>query len=404
MPRKKISVQDLQLGMYVDELVGSWMDHPFWKTSFKLHQTSDLAILRNCSIREVWIDTSKGRDVGEGVTAHIDVPEDTKIERTLVDAANEASPRRTVTLEDELVRARKLQAKATSAVVSMFQEARMGKAIDVSQAAQLIEEINRSIARNADALLSLARLKNADDYTYMHSVAVCALMIALGRQLGIDSDLLASVGMAGMLHDIGKIAIPDKVLNKPGKLTDHEFMIVRTHPKLGWDMLKVSPDIDELALDVCLHHHERADGTGYPDRISGDALTLFERMGAVCDVYDAITSARCYKPGWAPAQAIRKMAEWRDGHFDPVVFDAFVKTVGIYPSGTLVKLQSQRLGVVTDQSENSLLTPCVKVFFSTRSNAPIRSEIVDLAYSEDTILGVEDPAVWKLDLKRLVGI
>ena len=147
------------------------------------------------------------------------------------------------------------------------------------------------------------RLKTKDDYTYLHSVAVCALMLVLGRQMGLEGEALRSVGGAGLLHDVGKMAIADEVLNKPGRLTDSEFDLIKTHPVRGWEILQASEIGDATVLDVCRHHHERVDGSGYPDRIQGEALTLFARMGAVCDVYDAVTSDRAYKQGWEPAEA-----------------------------------------------------------------------------------------------------
>ena len=248
------------------------------------------------------------------------------------------------------------------------------------------------------------RLKTVDDYTYMHSVAVCALMIALGKQMGLTGQALKDAGVAGLLHDVGKMMIPSEVLNKPGKLTDEEFNIIKDHPRKGWEILNISEGANAVALDVCLHHHERVDGKGYPEKISGEDLTLFARMGAVCDVYDALTSNRCYKNGWEPAETIRKMAEWKDGHFDERIFHAFVKTIGIYPSGTLVKLKSGRLGVVIEQSEKSLLTPVVKVFFSTKSNEPIMPETVDLTKSPDSIANVENAEKWGFDLKQITGI
>ena len=279
----------------------------------------------------------------------------------------------------------------------------MGNAIKVSEAAPLVDEISESITRNPEAFLNLARLKTKDDYTYMHSVAVCALMIALGKQLGLTGPELKEAGLAGLLHDVGKMMIPDDVLNKPGKLTDEEFNIVKEHPRKGWEILHGSPEITATALDVCLHHHERVDGTGYPERISGDLLTLFARMGAVCDVYDALTSNRCYKNGWEPAETIRKMAEWRNGHFDERIFQAFVKTIGIYPSGTLVRLKSGRLAIVVEQTEKSLLTPIVKVFFSTKSNEPIMPEMINLSRSLESIVSAEDPVQWGFDLKQITG-
>jgi putative nucleotidyltransferase with HDIG domain len=307
-------------------------------------------------------------------------------------------------MQEEAARAAKICAKSKQAVVSMFQEARMGNAIDAKDCAPLVEEISNSVMRNPGALISLARLKTADDYTYMHSVAVCALMIALSRQLGLDEEQTRQAGLAGLLHDLGKAMVPNAILNKPGKLTDEEFAEIKKHPAYGHKALLAGNGIPEIALDVCLHHHEKVDGSGYPKGLKADQITLFSKMGAVCDVYDAITSNRPYKAGWDPAESLRKMAEWAKGHFDEAVFQAFVKSLGIYPVGSLIRLDSGRLGVVIEQSEKSLLAPKVKVFFSTKSNVRIKPEVVDLSRpgAQEKIAGREDPAKWNIpDLDEL---
>lgn len=307
-------------------------------------------------------------------------------------------------MREEAERAARICAKSKQAVVSMFQEARMGNAVNAADCAPLVEEISNSVARNPGALISLARLKTADDYTYMHSVAVCALMIALARQLGLDEEQTRQAGLAGLLHDLGKAMVPNEVLNKPGKLTDEEFAIIKKHPEFGHEALLQGAGVPDIALDVCLHHHEKTDGSGYPKGLKAEQISLFAKMGAVCDVYDAITSNRPYKAGWDPAESLRKMAEWAKGHFDESVFQAFVKSLGIYPVGSLVRLESGRLGVVVEQSERSLLAPKVKVFFSTKANARIRPEEIDLSRpgAQDKIAGREDPAKWNIpDLNEL---
>jgi HD-GYP domain-containing protein (c-di-GMP phosphodiesterase class II) len=402
---KRIHVKDARLGMFVHELCGSWMDHPFWNKAFDLSDPKDLNTLRTCGLQEIWIDTSKGLDVESGVQATTAEQAQQAVERELqqvIQGEKKVIPR--VSLKEEVSRARKLQEKSKAAVTSMFQEARMGNAINVEEALPLVDEINQSVSRNPEAFLNISRLKNKDDYTYLHSVAVCALMIALGKQLGLSEQDIKDAGMAGLLHDVGKMMIPDEVLNKPGKLTDEEFEIIKNHPKRGWDVLSASPGANAIALDVVLHHHERVDGTGYPEKISGEALSLFARMGAVCDVYDALTSNRCYKAGWEPSEALRKMAEWRNGHFDERIFHAFVKTIGIYPTGTLVKLKSGKLAVVVEQSEKGLLTPTVKAFFSTKSNEPIMPETIDLSKSAEAIANVEIAEKWNFDLKQFTGL
>ena len=395
---KKISVSQLRPGMFLQELCGSWMDHPFWRNAFVLKDPADIRRIVESGIKEVIVDTDKGLDVLEAAPAEPPPP--------AAPAVIAAPTVERTSMAEEVKLAAKVVAKSKEAVTSMFQEARMGKALDAADAAPLVDEIAGSVSRNPGALISLARLKNKDEYTYMHSVAVCALMVALARQLGLGDGETRDAGLAGLLHDVGKMTIDDAVLNKPGKLTDEEFARVRSHPEEGHKMLLEGRNVSPMALDVCLHHHEKTDGSGYPHRLAGEAITLHARMGAVCDVYDAITSNRPYKAGWDPAESVRKMADWK-GHFDPRVFQAFVKSIGIYPIGSLVRLDSGRLGVVIDQTEKSLLSPKLRVFFSTKSNVRIPPEVVDLSRPEarDKIAGQEDPAKWNFpDLAQMMGL
>jgi HD-GYP domain-containing protein (c-di-GMP phosphodiesterase class II) len=286
----------------------------------------------------------------------------------------------------------------------MFKEVRMGRSIDIKDVSPLVDEIYESVSRNSSALLCLTQIKNKDNYTYMHSVAVCALMISLGKQINYQGDF-HQLGLAGLLHDVGKMAIPEDVLNKEGKLSEDEFNIVKNHPRGGFELLKESDeDICDIALDVCLHHHERIDGKGYPDGLIAEEISLEAKMGAICDVYDAITSDRCYKKGWDPAESLKKMASWKKGHFDDSLFRAFVKTVGIYPSGTLLKLRSSRLAVVTEQSDKSLLAPKIKIFYSSTSKSIIPLKIVDLNSSSEMIEGIERPRDWGFTRQFIIDL
>ncbi len=406
---KKISVQQLQLGMHLKEFCGSWLDHPFWRTGFVLKDPKDIDLILASKIKEVWIDCDLGSDVVAEVKGDAEItqarppppppPTTPVVER--VARVRETKP---VPASQEVERAALICQESKAAVVSMFEEVRMGKAVDVGGARQLVEDISDSISRNPGAIISLARLKTADDYTYMHSVAVCAMMVALAKQLGLDEAQTRSCGMAGLLHDLGKVAMPVDVLNKPGKLTDAEFDIMKQHPVEGHKMLLAGSGVDPVAIDVVLHHHEKTSGTGYPKGLKGDQISLYSKMGAVCDVYDAITSNRPYKAGWDPAESLRKMAEWANGHFDLMIFQAFVKSMGIYPVGSLIRLKSGRIGVVMEQSNKSLTTPIIKVFYSTKSEMRIPPVIVDLSKTTevDKILNREDPAKWNFsDLNAL---
>ena len=391
---KKIPVTELRLGMHLHGFEGSWLDHPFWRTRFVIDSTETLDAVRASAVRECWIDTALGLDV---VTADRS-PAAVRPPAAPPPAAPPpaAPPRAAATsMAEELHAAAAICKSGREAVVSMFGDVRLGRAIDADACLPLVEQVTESVFRNPGALVSLARLKTHDDYTYMHSVAVCALMVALGRQLGAGDDECRQLGLAGLLHDLGKALMPTAVLNKPGKLTDAEFGVMRSHPERGHALLQESRGVGEAALEVCLHHHEKIDGSGYPHRLSGAALTRLARIGAVCDVYDAITSNRPYKAGWDPAESIARMASWK-GHFDEAVFAAFVRSVGIYPTGSVVRMESGRIGVVVEQNAGRPAAPAVSLFYSTKSAMPIPPQRLDLARpgTIDRIVGRENAANW----------
>jgi putative nucleotidyltransferase with HDIG domain len=389
---KTIPTSQVKLGMHIHAMNGAWVDHPFWKTKFVLQDPADLKKLQMSGIKEVVIDISKGLDVVTPSSAQL-IEQKAELPRMPEPASNTMIKR--VSAAEEFAQASKVINSSKKAVASMFHEIRMGNAVNQEAAMQMVDDITDSITRNEGALISLVRLKNKDDYTYMHSVAVCALMVALAKKLGLSEAETKQAGMAGLLHDIGKAGIPIEVLNKPAALTDEEFTLVKEHPQRGHAILIQGQVEDEVVLDVCLHHHEKVNGMGYPHKLKGDEISLFAKMGAVCDVYDAVTSNRPYKDGWEPGVSLQRMAQWSD-HFDDTVFKAFVKSVGIYPIGSMVKLKSGRLAVVIDQSPKSLLSPMVKVFFSTKTKSRIAVEVLDLSKNnvQDSIVGHEDPAIW----------
>jgi len=397
---RKIPIHQLRVGMFVHEVCGSWLEHPFWRSSFKLSDARQLKQL--AVVKEVVIDTSKGLDVDAPHTLMDDievqsVPEASASQAIDLSDGDEAPLVTSCSFQQELVRASRVVEQSRSAMKSMFNDVRMGKAVDTEHCLPLVEDITQSVTRNPGAIVSLARLKTSDDYTYMHSVAVCALMVSLAHQLHLNAEDTREAGLAGLVHDLGKAVMPLEVLNKPGKLTPAEFAIMKGHPEAGHRMLLEGRGVGPVSLDVCLHHHEKINGSGYPHGLQGDDISLFAKMGAVCDVYDAITSNRPYKAGWDPADSIQKMAQWaKDGHFDERIFQAFVKSIGIYPTGSLVKLKSGRLGVVVEQGAKSLLSPVVRVFFSTKANEPIPPALLDLGDSRvtDQIVSRESPATW----------
>ncbi len=385
---KKVPVNQLAVGMYLHALEGSWLDHPFWRNGFLIEDARVLRKVLESGVQHCFIDVAKGEDAPaqsspEPPPAAVPKPKP------------KATPQN-VSLADEIQQATRLRARSGQAMRELFGEARLGKAIDTDACSSLVNDVAESIDRHPDAFRSLARLKTADEYTYMHSVTVCALMVSLSRGLGLDEAQCREAGLAGMLHDLGKAVMPQDILNKPGKLTPEEFEIIKQHPRRGYELLLGAKNIPAGVLDVCLHHHERVDGTGYPDRLAAENISMFARMGAICDVYDAVTSNRPYKAGWDPAFALTQMASWQ-GHFDRPMFQSFVRCVGIYPTGSLVRMRSGKLAVVIEQNSAALTKPRVKLFFSTRSGEPIKPLVLDLATAEarDQIEALEPPEKWR---------
>lgn len=378
---RKIPVCELVLGMHIHEFCRPWNGDPFWVDQVEsvLCDMDVLERIKRSDTREVWIDTRLGKAPGSAATP---LDENT-------------AP---VSLDKELHRARLICGRAKQAVMTMFSEAKMGRTMNVADVGMMVEEISNSILRHPHALISLSRLKNSDEYTYMHSVAVCALMVALARRMGLSEEQVRDAGVAGLMHDVGKMLMDPDILNKPGRLTDDEFTLMKSHPEAGLRILEQNHQVIPAVLDVCLHHHEKFDGSGYPHGLKGEEISIFARMGAVCDVYDAVTSDRPYKKAWEAAHAIREMAAWK-GHFDERIFQHFVKTVGIYPVGALVRLESERLAVVMEQSEQSLLMPKVKVLMSIRTRKPVEPRIIQLGKCRDadSIIRIESPGDWGLE-------
>ncbi len=373
--------------MYVHAVDGSWFNHPFWRRSFLLRQQSDLDSLLDSGIVTVLIDTSRGSD-------------------TLLPAKAGASPRKPtvqasleapLTQDEQITAAEQVVNRSAEAMRAIFDSARLGNAIETEAVTSVVGDVAASIECNRRALLKVLKLKSKDEYTYLHSVTVCALMVNLGRQVGLDREMVAHLGTAGLLHDIGKVMIPATVLNKPGKLTDEELALVRTHSLEGYHLLSRVGSIPAMALDVCLHHHEKIDGTGYPHGLCGDQISVAARMGAICDVYDAITSNRPYKDAWSPVEAMTRMRQW-SGHFDPQLLSSFMISIGVLPLGTVVHLRDDRLGVVV-QGGRKAPTPRVLAFYSIPQREFIRSEL--FFADEGCILAEVDPAAWGIERKRI---
>lgn len=390
---KLIPIGRLRPGMYIHDLNCGWLQHDFVRNRFLVEGEDDVRKVRAIGVREVYVDTARGldpdapSDAPEAVPAAALAIADAPVVRTGSKAANAFD------------RARALHREATQIVRDMLVDIRLGKQIELEKVEPLVTRIVDSIFTQQDALLPLARLKQHDNYTFQHSVSVCALMTAFARTLELPREIIREIAIGALLHDVGKARVPDEILNKPARLTDAEFEKMKNHVVQSKIILQATPGISDIALDVAAQHHERHDGTGYPNRLKGEAISLYGQMGAIVDVYDAITSNRVYHKGMPPTEALRKILEWSAMHFKPTLVQAFIRSVGIYPTGSLVRLESRRLAVVQAQHADKPMQPTVKVIFHTAGHY-LQPEDVDLRRSQDQIVGYEDFAAWNIDTAR----
>lgn len=394
---KKIDIAQLIPGMYIHDLNCSWMDHPFATNRFTVKDETVAQELRGIGVHELYIDTGKGLDIAEAKTQ--EEVSDEIHEQILHIAEEQPAPITAVSLAEEAHRAKKLHGEANRIVKGIISDIRLGRQIEMEKVEPLVENMVDSIFRHQDALIPLARLKTHDEYTFQHSVSVCALMVAFARGLKLSRDIIKEIAIGALLHDVGKAKVPDSILNKPAKLTDAEFAKMKSHVVQSIIILQNTPGISQIALDVAGQHHERFDGTGYPNKLKGDEISLYGQMGAIVDVYDAITSERVYHKGMPPTEALKKLLEWSKFHFSPEMVQTFIRTLGIYPSGSLVRLGNNRLGVVLEQNTEKMLQPRVKVFYHAEKRHYLPPEEIDLARPgcQDKIISHESFEKWGID-------
>jgi HD-GYP domain-containing protein (c-di-GMP phosphodiesterase class II) len=411
----RIEPEDVEIGMFVHAFEGSWFDHPFWRSNFRVETIEQLERIRNSGIEGLMIDPERGiaPSGGRQPSKGEEAPR-RKLSRSWgrprpavrtaplpkifaqPDPKDRAAPRPRRGYSSECRRAKPVIERTRKAVVNMFDAARLGRAVEVRHMVRLASSIGASIERDAKALINLVRLKEKDQYTYLHSVAVCALMINFARHLELDPQEVEDMGVAGLLHDVGKVAVSDAILNKPGALSKDEMRSVRSHPAAGHRLLASSPGAPEIALELCLRHHEKVDGTGYPGRLKGEELSLAARMGAICDVYDAVTSNRPYKDAWTPCEALTEMKKW-EGHFDPMLLDRFADSLGIYAVGTLVRLSTGELGIVVGSEGEAAEDLVVRAFFDCDALAEIEfvDRMITPSAEHPRIIGRDSPTFWR---------
>ena len=363
---KKISINQLKPGMFVHKIVEQ-KGQLSVKNQGRVTSDAIVDTLKKRGVVSLVIDTSKAFKVAS---------EQDESEQDNKKEAVEDTPRKSASLESELVRATKLHKQGKAIQKLLLNSVKKEQPFDSSIPKAFSQSLVSSIDRNPDALLCLTKIREKDDYLLEHSLNVAILLANFARYLGMSEDDVQDLSYAGFLHDLGKIKIPDEILHKPGRLTDPEMEIMKGHVVHGVDFLKQT-ELDVGLIQAISEHHERLDGLGYPAGTKGENISQAGRMLAIADMYDALTADRVYKAGMSSQKAFSILMSDAPERLDLSLVQPFIKCMGVYPVGSLVLLSNERLAMVVEQT-NAPLAPIVKVFYSVRNSHFLEPKDVNL--------------------------
>ena len=380
---KQVDTQDLEPGMYVSRLDRPWLETPFLFQGFEIKDQADVAELqRQC--RFVFIDPERGEPAKRYMDGKAPHPSriDGELQRICRTSTGHPIYPDTVSVEEELTPARDSHHVACDRISNLLDDVRSGRKLNVAAAEQAVNNMIESILRNPDAFMWLSKLKNKDSYTYAHSIDACALAITFGRHLGLPRKEIQEVAVGTLLFDIGKMKLPEALLEKPGRLTEEEFALMQKHVAHSVNLMQDTKGISPTSIEVAYSHHERHNGSGYPRGLTSERTSVYGKIAAIVDCYDAITSDRPYSVAVSPHEAIRSLYEWRNVDFQEELVEQFIQCLGVYPTGTLVELNTGQVGIVLSQNRVRRLRPKVMLVLNADKHSYDIAPTVDLMLEE----------------------
>jgi len=362
--RQRMEVSKLNVGMHIVELDRPWLDSPFLFQGFTLESVEDVQMVQDCCeyvfvdvVEEEWVEKRKGK-------------EDKAVKRTRFAEKRD--------MATQLTDANRTYQAAKGHVKSLLTSVQLGRALSMKETQHVVKECVDKVIHNPNALLWLTRLKHRDDYTAEHSINVSLLSIALGRHMGLEKWELENLGVCGLLHDIGKMRVPEEILNKPSALSPEEFQEMANHTVYARQLLMGRSDVYPGAVDVAYSHHERLDGKGYPRGINSSKISLFTRIVTIADAYDAMTSDRCYKTGMSSLDSLKIINREKGKQFDEEAAQKFVEMIGLYPPGYLIEMTNGEVGIILSHDSGYQLRPKVILILDKDKN-PQPETIINLA-------------------------
>lgn len=399
---RKVAIKDLRPGMEVIQMssdVWTFMPHLYTEPGMI---TSKSQILR---IQKEGYQHAFVHLLEPGET--VEEPMEKRLEKMLETRKNTPPSKPRAPFETALPQAEKAYEAAIHHSRRLINDVKMGKNMDYNASVEVVEDIVDSIIQNPNTLLCLSKLADHDEYTFSHSINVATIATIFGEYLGLSHSELTLLGLAGLMHDVGKTAVPNRIINKRSRLTEEEFKTVQKHPRYGSEILEKQGDVPRKVIEAVRDHHEKYNGGGYPQQIPRPQIPAFARIISLADVYDALTSDRSYKDAILPNKALAIMYGMREQDFDPLEVQMFIKCLGIFPSGSLVKLNTGFYGLVYESNPTLPLMPKIKIILD-EDLRPIPSELVDLAAAQAIgddkleILECADPSTYKLNLKAFL--
>lgn len=386
--RLQINTNELKIGMYVAELDRPWLESPFLFQGFVIESDEDLDKLRECC-EFVSVDGERSRVNIKAASGGGDAPARSEPANFHVGAA--AATRSTskiagksrshTSFQVEYEHAREVRGQARNSTIKVLDDVRLGRSVDAGETRQVVGGLINTISRNASTALWLTNLRTKDAYIADHSINTSILAIAFARHLDLPKAEIATIGIGALLHDVGMMRVPNGILEKPDPLSDEEFAVVRRHPAEGHAVLKITQHLPDSCLRIVRSHHERLDGSGYPDGLKGEDIPVGALIVAVADVYDAMTADRPYRPGVSPQEALTTLHKEAADHFGRELIEKFIKCIGIYPIGSLVHLSNESLGIVMASNPKARLQPLVMLVRDAGGDMIKKRPLLDLSIS-----------------------
>lgn len=400
----------LRTGLYVSSLDRPWTDTPFAFQGFVIESEEQLQTLRRlCKVVYVEVSREEARELSAApvssrppaAAAPPEIPDlIAELSSNAAALADRVPPKDSITLKTELTLANETFADAKRTVGSIFENLRRGGGLDVPQLENVVGSMVESVFRNRDAMSWLARMKNTDDYLYSHSLAASVWALAFGRHLGLDKDTLKAVGTGAMLLDVGKTRLPTDLLKRSGKPSESEWKLIHAHVEHGVELVRSTAKVDGRIITMIAMHHERLDGSGYPNKLSGDEIPLVARIAGIVDSYDAMIANRPYAKAKSAYDAVRELKHLAGTAFPSQLIELFIQAVGVFPTGTLVELNTGEVGVVTGQNRFRRLRPEVMLILDAQKKLRDEFKTLDLLTCGENATSKE-PTVWiKRGLER----